>query len=52
MGENAFQSCRGRGGVLYSHGNGLLEAGNETIQDEATLIHNEGELDTPCLEEG
>lgn len=29
-------------GELYSQGKGLLEAGNETIQDEATLIHNEG----------
>lgn len=42
----------GEGGVLYSHGKGLLEAGNETVHDEATLIHNEGDLDTPRLEEG
>ena len=49
MGENAFQSG---GWALYSHGNGLREAGNKTIQDEATLIHDEGELDTPLLEQG
>lgn len=29
-------------GVLYSQGDGLLEVGNEIIQDEAPLIHNEG----------
>lgn len=36
-------------GVLHSHGKGLLEAGNEIVQDEATLVHNEGQLDAPCL---
>lgn len=46
MGENAFQ---GWGGLLYLHGKRLVEDGTETIDDEASLIHDEGELYTPCL---